>query len=347
MRNKRNSAFLVAATYIGTVVGAGFATGKEIVTFFSIYGALGTVGIFISGVLFIFVGTKIMILSSRIQAYSYQEFNLYLFGQSIGKIVNILFFLVLIGVTSVMLSGAGAVFQEQIGLPYQLGIIVTLLLCYAVILKGLDGILAVNLLTVPLMIGFSLLLAVIIFLHFPGSVIENTFTVRDGLGNKISWLIAPFTYAAFNLATAQAVLVPLGKEIEDENMLRRGGFWGGAGLCLILLASHLSMSVFPEMTYYEVPMAEVVKLFGTAIHLFFLLVIYSEIFNTVLGNVFGVTRHIEGTFNISHRIVVISILFVVFVISQFGYGKLLMLLYPLFGYMGLFVFIYLLFKKLP
>lgn len=39
----------VAATYIGTVVGAGFATGREIVEFFTINGIYGTIGICVSG----------------------------------------------------------------------------------------------------------------------------------------------------------------------------------------------------------------------------------------------------------------------------------------------------------
>lgn len=39
----------VVATYIGTVVGAGFATGREIVEFFTVNGFYGTIGICVSG----------------------------------------------------------------------------------------------------------------------------------------------------------------------------------------------------------------------------------------------------------------------------------------------------------
>ncbi len=42
----------VAATYIGTVVGAGFATGREIVEFFTVNGLYGTIGICVSGFFF-------------------------------------------------------------------------------------------------------------------------------------------------------------------------------------------------------------------------------------------------------------------------------------------------------
>ena len=47
-----------------------------------------------------------------------------------------------------------------------------------------------------------------------------------------------------------------------------------------------------------------------------------------------------------HRAILV-ILVVIFVISQIGYGKLLTTLYPLFGYLALFMLGMLLVKKLP
>lgn len=343
--SERGSIFLLAATYIGTIVGAGFATGKEIIVFFSIYGSLGTIGIVICGFLFIVVGTKMMIISSRIQAYSYKEFNNYLFGSKIGKYVNFFIFLIVIGITSVILSGAGAVFHEQLGLPYQFGIISTLVLCYIVVLKGLNGIFTINAYLVPMLIIFTVFIALSIFGQYPHEFFQKN--IPDQLSNNISWFISPFAYTAFNLMTAQVVLVPLGNEIRNERIIRWGGFWGGFGLMFLLLMSHFSMSVFPETFIYEIPMAEVVKYFGTFIHVFFLLVIYGEIFNTVVGNVFGVTRQLTVSFNLQYRHAVLIMLIVVFFISQLGYGNLLIILYPTFGYIGLIFLISLLFKTTP
>src|SRR5690625_6287832 len=133
--NKYSSIFLLAATYIGTIVGAGFATGKEIIVFFSVYGNYGTIGIAICGFLFIIAGTKMMIISSRIQAYSYKELNNYLFGHRIGQVVNLFVFIVSISITSVILSGAGALFHEQLGFSYHFGIIVSILFFSIVVLN--------------------------------------------------------------------------------------------------------------------------------------------------------------------------------------------------------------------
>lgn len=243
-----------------------------------------------------------------------------------------------------MLSGAGAVFQEQLGLPYQMGILVTLIFCYIVVLKGLNGIFAINSYIVPLMILFGLFVAASIISQHPHELIGQVLPTQ--LPENMSWAVSPFAYAAFNLMTAQVVLVPLGKEIRDEHILKWGGFWGGLALTFILLAIHLSLSFFPETFRYDIP-AEIIRHFGMVIHILYVFVIYGEIFNTVVGNIFGVSRQLKTVFGLSFRTNVWIILFVIFIISQAGYGMLLSVLYPLFGYMGLLFLFFLLFKKTP
>lgn len=170
----------VAATYIGTVVGAGFATGREIVEFFTVNGLYGTIGICVSGFFFIWLGTKMMLLSSQIGAFSAQEFNKYLFGDVFGNVVNTLLLLVLFGVTSVMLSGAGAVFEEQLRLPRQLGILITVIACLIISSRGLQGVFEVNTLVVPIMMIFIIGLAITTFftVHLP---LITLFLQRTGI----------------------------------------------------------------------------------------------------------------------------------------------------------------------
>jgi uncharacterized membrane protein YkvI len=343
--NQRFSILILAATYVGTVVGAGFSSGKEIVTFFSLNGILGTLGIVVSGILFIAAGTKMMVISARIQAYSFQEFNEYLFGPKVGKVVNVFIFIAVISVTSVLLSGAGAVFHEQLGLPFQIGIIITLFLCFIVIMNGLNGILAINSYTVPIMIIFILFLALAIFTQHPDELVKQ-FTPQHET-EDLSWIISPFTYSAFNIITAQVVLVPLGNEIRNERILKWSGFWGGVVLFTLLLLNHLLLSAFPETFSQEIPMAEIVKFFGGFIHILFLFVIYAEIFNSVIGNVFGLSRQLKAAFGLRYRHSLFLILFVIYLISQAGYGKLVTVLYPLLGYMGIVALAVLLLKKYP
>jgi uncharacterized membrane protein YkvI len=148
---------LIGFTYIGTIVGAGFATGQEILQFFTLYGKAATITIVISSILFIWLGTKIMMISLDIKAHSYEDMNIHLFGAFVGRWVSFLMLVLLMAITTVMLAGAGSVFSEHLHISYQYGLIVTMLLAYSVIIRGMAGIKLVNSLVVPIMLIFTIM----------------------------------------------------------------------------------------------------------------------------------------------------------------------------------------------
>ncbi len=263
----------------------------------------------------------------------------------IGKLANVLSFLILFGVTTVMLSATGSIFAEQLGLPAVIGILSSVLLTYVIMTQNLKGVLAVNVVVVPLMLLFSILISTV-YLD-PQALLQTLSVQREEL-DRFNWLISPFAYTALNFATLQAVLVPLGSEMEDERVLRWGGIWGGIGLGFMLFTSHAAMNSFmPDILIFEIPMAEVVASFGWLMQTLFLFVIYGEIFTTLVGNVFGMARQIQSIRPLPMNVITATILFACFLISQIGYGSLLNLLYDTFGYLGLFLLVILVLKRLP
>lgn len=335
------AALQIAAVYVGTVVGAGFATGKEIVEFFSRFGFLGLISILMSGYLLIYMGTKLMRMAAIIGAKSYQEFTVYLFGSLIGRVINVIMLIMLLGVSAVMLAGAGAVFEEQLGYPKNAGVFLTILLSIIVMLVGSKGLFAVNTFVVPLMISFSLILMgfSIRMPHFT----DQLFTIQN---QEDVWksFVSPFSYTAFNLALAQAVLVPIASEVKNDWTIKWGGIFGGAALTVILLASHFTLIMLPGLQGYEIPMAEIMKNVASGFYWIFVLVIYSEIFTSVIGNVFGLERQIKQLVKIPSILSIFLIFFITYLISLVDYGKLLSYLYPLFGYISILFFV-LLWKK--
>ncbi|WP_251593801.1 hypothetical protein [Paenibacillus macerans] len=337
--------FQIAATYIGTVVGAGFASGQSIMQFFTVYGPVGAVGITITTFLFMWLGTKMMVVAHRIKAFSYQEFNDHLFGPVLGKLANALTLLILLGVTAVMLSGTGSIFEEQLHLPYQIGIVLSIVLAYWVMTKEMNGIVVVNALVVPMMLLFTCLIAIQVV--EPDAIMRITEWQRQQL-RDYGWALSAFVYVALNFAFAQAVMVPLGSEVKEESTLKWGGFWGGIGLGAMLLIYHFAINArMPEIMELEIPMAEIVRGLGAFPYVLFLLVIYGEIFTTLIGNVFGMTRQIQSLFPLPKNAVILTVLLACFLISQVGFASLLTYLYPLFGYIGMLLLALLAFRRLP
>ncbi|WP_226668477.1 hypothetical protein [Metabacillus litoralis] len=336
------SSLQVAAVYVGTVVGAGFATGREIVEFFTKYGIYGLAGILVVGLLFIFIGTKMLILSKRINATSYQELMIFLFGKKFGGFINGFMLVILLGLTSIMLSGAGAIFNEQLGLSVRIGVIITILLTICVMFFGVRGLYGVNLIVVPMLILFSVMLAIQSF------SIEPFLTSFDGTSSSsINWILAAFSYAAFNLTMASAVLAPLANEINDEKVLKRGGIIGGIFLTLILICSHIALSTLPNLLQYDIPMAEVMKTALYSFHFIYIAVIYGEVFTSVIGNLFGLEKQILSYIKVPRMVIICAILCVAAFISKIGYSSLISSLYPIFGYLCLVMLVLLIVKKLP
>jgi uncharacterized membrane protein YkvI len=341
MKNKRILTAQVAVTYIGTIVGAGFASGQGILQFFTAYGSAGLLGIGLAAILFVWLGARMMLISARIGAYSYQELNHYLFGPVFGKIADFLTFVILFGSTAVMVAGIGSIFEEQLGLSYQWGIAATVILSYVVMRKEMKGILAVNSIVVPMMFLFTAIVA----WH---TIKAGDFTVWQAVSGHPGWRwpVSALSYAALNIVMVQAVLVPLGSEIKDEAVLKWGGIWGGAGLGFMLAVTHFALlGRMPGILDYAIPMAEVIRSFGTAVHILFIAVIYGEIFTTLVGNVFGMARQVEGVVKIPNSLIVIAILLSCILIGQIGFSPLLAYLYPLFGYVGFALLLFLVFKR--
>ncbi len=341
MKTNWGAAIQIAAVYVGTVVGAGFATGREIVEFFSRFGFIGLISMIMSGYILIFLGSKLMVLSARINAKSYEEFNEYLFGKTFGKIINLLLMIMLIGVSAVMLAGAGAVFEEQLGFSKLSGVLITIILSFIVMIVGIKALFAVNTFVVPLMITFSIIL---MFLsvrlpHFLDQLLYIPY-VEDG------WKVvaAPFSYTAFNLSLAQAVLVPVASEIKDERTIKMGGIIGGTALTLILISGHFTLIMLPDFTTYEIPMAIIMKNLASGLFWIFILIIYGEIFTSIIGNVFGLEKQIKQYISLPKMVTVGGIFAVTYIISLFEYSRLLSYLYPLFGYISI-IFIVLLWMK--
>ncbi|MBU5350790.1 hypothetical protein KQI74_00765 [Paenibacillus barcinonensis] len=323
----------IAFTYIGTVVGAGFATGQEILQFFTQYGKWATITIGLSTMLFVWLGTKMMLIAHDTGSRTYEDLNKHLFGPKAGGWITWVTLIVLIGVNSVMLAGAGSVFMEHLGLHYQTGLIITLIGTYLLLGRGMQAILQMNSIVVPMMLLLSLLM-ILSTVHHPGALRFITLTTDD---NPIQVWVSPLLYTAFNLALAQAVLVPVGNQIRNRNTLKWGGIVGGIGVGFMLMAAHFAMSAYmPGITQFEIPMGSIAFQLGWVVQSVYVSLIFMEIFTTFVADIYGMTLQLRQHISVHPRLITLTIMMLCYSLSQFGFSSLLSILYPIFGCMALF-----------
>lgn len=332
----------VATTFMGTVVGAGFASGQEILKFFSHFGFHGITGIAISCLFFCVTGTIIMLIGHKLRALSFGEVVREVCGNYIGPWMDLLLSLFLFGTLGVMMAGSGAVFFQQWGLPYWLGTAVTFVITILTVLFGLKGIINANSVVVPFMVVFCILATL------PAVSLERlNATLGDfipaGQGAASNWFVSALLYVSYNLTLSVSVLAPLGSQINDRRPIVLGGVMGGFGLGLLAMFINLAiLSHYPTSAQFEIPSLYLAGNLASIIQFIFSLVLWAEIFTTIIGTIFGLTVRICDYTGFGYIITTVVLMLLALGFSQLGFSGLVGTLYPVFGYVSL-VFLFLLF----
>lgn len=324
--------FRVAATYVGTVVGAGFASGQEMMRFFASYGRLGLAGVAVATLLFCAFGVIIMDLGRRLGARTHREILHHVCGPYLGRLMDGLVTLFLGATLAVMVAGGGAVFAEQLGLARSAGTLITACLASLTILGGMRGIMAANSFVVPMLAGAVLLLTVgSITHHGLGSILENALP-QPNLAPVGAWWLAALLYVGNNLVISISVLGPLGAEVGDRRTILWGGLAGGLSLGLLAAGIKLAVSAhLPQIGLFELPMLFLARFHLPPVQWFYTLILWLEIYTTAIACAYGFAERGAALLPGRYREVVVGITCLALITSGLGFSQLLTILYPLFG----------------
>ena len=213
--NKKIILSIIGAT-IAFGIGSGFATGQEILQYYSSWGwwCLGTALIFI-------VITIYTIFSYSAAGY-YQKFekNYMIFSYYCGPVIGKEFdyFAVFFCYMSfvVMLSGSSALLHEQWGLPSYVGGIAIAVLSGASVIFGLNGVVNVISKIGPIMIVFSVFIAIFSLVTTYDQVPDNIVKMNSGevevLHAGPNWFISGLSYGGFVLLWFAAFVTQLARE---------------------------------------------------------------------------------------------------------------------------------------
>ncbi len=327
----------ISATFIGTVVGAGFASGQEIYQFFGIHGNYGWMGLILAIIVIGIAGEKAVKIGYKFQPKSYKDFLLFILGQRLTLVVDFLlfsFFIILIGV---MFAGSGAI-SESLHLGYWNGVIFTGLLLIIVLFFQLPGLISANLVIVPLMFAGSIGISLYAICTCCTKVTTGPY--------QSSWMISSIQFSAYNLILAIPVLLSLAKEYPYPSYLRVGSWLGSLGLGLMAGFIHWSLICYlPLLLNSPLPMIDLAKLAGNWIYILYAVVLWGEMFTTLLANTFGATQRLVAITGWPFRTLLIIITVIGIIIARIGFINLITSFYPIFGYLCALILFLLLIKK--
>ena len=168
---------------IGTVIGAGFASGKEIYVFFNQYGKMGFLGILIASILTGIIIYRILMQIRNIEAKNYKQYlEKIQMKPKIKEILNCIINIFLLASFYIMIAGFCAYFQQEFEISIIFVASIVCLLCYITFINHIEGITKINTIVIPFLI------IMILFIGMKSNVLRRNRTNKrnnDRSKNKL------------------------------------------------------------------------------------------------------------------------------------------------------------------
>lgn len=331
MKKKMNFIKLGLA-FAGCFLGAGYVSGQELWQFFGSFGKSGTLGLLIAITLLFAVG-YVMISLNRLTGIEEADRLIIPWDAPLPRhAVSALELIFLFGVSTIMAAGVGALLEELFGLPLVLGCAAFTLLVAAVSLAGLEGMVSAFSVSVPILVGVTLAFGV-------SSVAENGITVVESASgaNSLmgSWFIAALSFACYNIFGSIAMIAPLGKFVRSGKAAAAGIFAGAVLLLMIAGSVLVSVSASPETIGAELPMLALAKAKSPVLGYVYGFLLFLAMFGTALSSMVAFTNLLclKSERIARKRLLLICVYAAgMFAGSLFGFGGLISVIYPIFGY---------------
>lgn len=322
----------VVMVIIGTLIGAGFASGREIFLFFMQYGYLGQLGIILSslvtGIIIYFV-LKIE-RKEQINQYSellttvnskHKKLNRCLHG-IVNAFLVISFF--------IMIAGFSAYMKQEYQLPNYLSSTFFVLFCYLIFQKSLQGMTKINHYLVPLLLCLILYLGI---RNIP-YLIESKAMI--GIETKqTGFFLSSLLYASYNSIILIPVLITMKPYIQTEKQSKKIAIQSSI---IMMLLSFCIYGLLLKGQFYiqelELPLLEVTLQFGKGYQYLYGFVIVISIFTSAISAGYSFLENVSKNKKQYKRNLQLICLFGI-MISNVGFSSLVQVLYPLFGGLGL------------
>lgn len=325
----------IAGAFVGVIVGAGFASGRELLLMFVDFGVWGLLGAVVSASLFIFLGMALAGMGSRLRASSHKDVVNALCGRYLGAFVDLMITFFMFAVTVVMLAGGGALLEQQFGIPALFGSLAVTVIVVAIVCLDVQKVIGMIGAATPLLI----LTAVAVALY--GVATRGlSFGELDQLASQQDagashWLLGALLYVSYNIVAGVPFLSIMGGTAKTEKHAIWGGIFGGALLGVLMVVMSLGLlSRLDSVADLPMPMLSIATEISPVLGLVMAVVIFLMILNTAVGTLYSFSARLLPAGTRTFRIGSAAAGALAFVGSLVGFVSLVGQVYPLFGYLG-------------
>lgn len=296
--------FQLAFTVAGTVIGAGFATGKELMLFFQN-----------DSTALIYVLIAMLLMGGVCALY---------FGQQKGrtsdckasflqKTVRILFMLFSAASYTVMLACGGETLFESLGIPTIFSTVITWFITLGIVGFGIQNVYRFNLIATPLLM-----------VCMTGITLAGLLSPAGLFGVSHSPTVNLLLYSGYNLLSVLPLLDALHHTVEKKEGYL-GIFWGFVLVTTVgLLLKTLLIRFVSVAGESPIPVLSVISHCQSNLDVIYTVMLYLSVLTTAVNSLYAVTKERNP----------LPLGMILLGCSFLGFTALIETLYPLFGYLG-------------
>lgn len=325
----------IAGAFVGVIVGAGFASGQEVMQFFTSFGMAGMAGVLVSSVLFIFLAMALSTLGQHHGSTSHRRVIHAICGKVLGTFVDAMITFFMFAIAVVMLAGAGALLEQLAGIPRLWGSAAVTLLTVTIVCLDIRKVISFIGSITPLLIVLVVIVSTAALAGRDARLDTLEAAAAQQPRGAANWLVGALLYVSYNIMAGAPFLVIMGGQALDRKTALWGGLIGGAllgGLMLLITGGMLAQ--VDKLGGVAMPMLLLASQLSPFLGIVMGVAIFGMILNTAVGVLYSFSARILEPDTSQFRWGTIIAGLLAFLGSVAGFVQLVGTVYPLFGYLG-------------
>jgi len=344
--NNTSRIIILAGAFVSFILGAGTATGQEILQFFVSFGYYGIGAIVVAAILHAWFGAYSMDVGLRLKAEDSKDVFNYFCGKYLGTFFYWFSQLFILVVFVVMISGAGATVSEHFGVGEVVGRLIMAIAVLVTALLRLETMVRILGIAGPIIIIFAVVVGI-------GNFDSAGFSRAGTLVNKLDllratsyWWQSGFVYSSFVLLVAVPFLANVGKNETNRKHVIAGGILGGLIMLFGVFAIYIGiLSNIDKVQGIDIPTLFLANQISPMLSLFFSIILLIAIYTTAVGMVWTVSTQFAKGNTTRYRVITTILTIIGFFGGLFPFAQIIDVVYPIVGYIGLILIVGMLYRQ--
>lgn len=334
---KKLSFIEITSLYIGVIMGAGFASGRECWQYFGVFGPKGYYGAVFSTICFVALALMLTYIArskgSADLGKLISPFDNSVIDEVIGWTMAIIYYTMIIAMT----AAGGSLLYQQFGVSKAIGGAIIALLCIITVLGDFERVSKVFRLLVPVLF----VIGVITILLTIRADFEQSGAVTGYRPGRMSpnWPVSALVFMAYNALGMTTMAGSCAINARDSRNAYTGAVLGTlclGGLTILLLRALLTDMAFSSSL--DLPMLGFSARLSPVLNIIYAIVLYGAVYSTGASTYYGFSTKLSNSS--AKKYIIIGGAIAGFLIGLAGFRKLVEFLYSAQGYIGLLFIVF-------